>query len=198
MKSDFEGQLNEHGYVVVTNDQMARRLASMLGRVGRPELLKPKVNDDRQWSLSGMYGLGAFPWHSDGAVAATPPRWLMLRAVEIKQATYTELLKVDGLMMSEMRRTTLLVRDRSGGARYLPAIGHSGDRNAIRWDERTCKPQSSAVSRLMTEAQATNRIGWSNGYVLFVDNYRILHRRPSVSDVNGRILERTYIRSADV
>jgi hypothetical protein len=49
-------------------------IGTHLGRSGPSEMLAPRERATADpWSLSGAYGLGTFPWHTDGAIASNPP-----------------------------------------------------------------------------------------------------------------------------
>jgi alpha-ketoglutarate-dependent taurine dioxygenase len=157
-------------------------------------LLEPKdFGRAREWSLSGVYGLGAFPWHSDGAVSSSPPRWLLLQAIELSYPTCTELLVPDADLIAALRETTLRARDRSGQTKYLPAIvpvPAGGFR--LRWDPRTCTPRTGLAVEDIEERSPTVRIEWAVNRLLVVDNFRVLHRRPAVQGQGKRVLVRTY------
>jgi alpha-ketoglutarate-dependent taurine dioxygenase len=167
-----------------------------LGRLGKPALLRPTEREEaRQWSLSGTFGHDAFPWHTDGAISSFPPRWLVLRPVELSEPTTTELLSPCAELRERLERTVLLAKDRAGRARYLPALTLTKDGYRLRWDVRTCRPRSPAVAREVAAATPTSVITWELDVTLLVDNYKLLHRRPAVTAAAERVLERTYVWS---
>jgi Taurine catabolism dioxygenase TauD, TfdA family len=159
--------------------------------------LEPKEpGKSRNWSLSGTYGLGAFPWHTDGAIASTPPRWMLLKAMHISYPTFTDLLVPDPEMIIALRGTILRAKDKFGRVRYLPAAVHeSGLGHRVRWDPRTCTPRTGIAIEDVERRSPTERIAWNIGRMLVVDNFQILHRRPAV-EKGKRMLERTYVWDA--
>ncbi|WP_440065595.1 hypothetical protein [Streptosporangium sp. OZ121] len=184
----MKDELTAHGFVVMDREAVPE----IAGRWGSPQAIVSRERDD-SWSLSGTYGLEAFPWHTDGAISSRPPRWIVLRALSIPQSTYTELLDPDPPLLTGLRRTVLRAVDRTGRARHLPAAVSEEGRWRVRWDPRTCDPRI-GLSLDEVEAQdATTIIEWREGRIVVLDNARLLHRRPTVPA--GRVLERTYVWS---
>lgn len=186
-------ELFGRGFTVIdgcTTSDVARRL----GRPGEPHLLMPRDRlESDKWSLSGAYGLGSFPWHTDGAVSPRPPRWLVLRALRVPERTSTELLEVSPELLDGMSRTVLRITNRVGQVRYSPAVLPDGKRWRLRWDPRICAPRGAVSVRFMEEQSATSVIEWQAQRLLIIDNTRLLHRRPSVNARVERVLERTYL-----
>jgi alpha-ketoglutarate-dependent taurine dioxygenase len=148
------------------------------------------------WSLSGAYGLGAFPWHTDGALSTNPPRWLVLRAVTLERPTWTEILAPDADLIAQLRRTVLRGTDRLGRVRYLPALTRRPDGvDRVRWDVRTCPPVTGLKMTHVEQKPASALVEWQVGRLLIIDNARVLHRRPSVAEAGERRIERTYVWS---
>ncbi|MEV1249503.1 hypothetical protein [Nonomuraea sp. NPDC049750] len=162
------------------------------GRWGNPQAIVSRERDD-SWSLSGTYGLEAFPWHTDGAISSRPPRWIVLRALSIPQTTHTELLDPDPSLLAGLRRTVLRAVDSTGRARHLPAAVPEEGRWRVRWDPRVCAPQIGLSLDEVDARAPTAIIEWREGRVVVLDNARLLHRRPAV--LAGRVLERTYVWS---
>lgn len=187
--------LGQDGYAVVDQgEDDADRMAAELGRSGPPQILAARPSEAADpWSLSGVYGLGAFPWHTDGAIDPTPPRWLLLTAMEITSPTSTELLDPEPEVWAAMRRTVLRAVDRHGRVRHLPAAvpGTAGWR--LRWDPRTCQPTGELTLQEMASQAPTVAISWRVWRTLVVDNSRILHRRPAVTEASTRLLRRVHV-----
>ncbi|MBO2461467.1 TauD/TfdA family dioxygenase [Actinomadura violacea] len=197
---DWRETLDRYGFVVLDDHSLAQ-VAPALGRPGTSALLTPHDRHRADpWSLSGVYGQDAFPWHTDGAVSARPPRWLVLRAVQINDAPPTELLDPAPALLAELRRTVLKVTDRRGRVRYLPAANHEpepesgrGDgRWRLRWDPRTCVPRAGVTIDEVSARAPTGTVQWHEGRIAIVDNHRLMHRRPPVPRESERVLERTY------
>ena len=69
--------------VAVLNDcdlEQLEVLARSYGEVRSPwkKLVPQDARTADSWSLSGMFGLGAFPWHTDGAVSPRSPSVVLL------------------------------------------------------------------------------------------------------------------------
>jgi alpha-ketoglutarate-dependent taurine dioxygenase len=189
-------KLAVEGYAVVDHSNPSM-LGNYLGRPGPPERLAPSASEAaRRWSLSGVYGLDAFPWHTDAALSSTPPRWFLLAASQITRPTWTEILKPDGDLLAGMKRTLLRATDHRQRTQYLPAaVPEQGGIHRLRWDPRTCKPVSGLSIEDVATAEPSDRINWRIGRILIVDNALVLHRRPAVAEGEQRVLERTYIWS---
>jgi alpha-ketoglutarate-dependent taurine dioxygenase len=188
--------LEQGGFLLLGPRDAPGELIENLGRLGQPQLLHPTDRDGtRRWSLSGTFGRDAFPWHTDGAVSSSPPRWIVLRPVRLSEPTVTELLSLSAELCERLERTVLLAKDRAGRARYLPALTLTKDGYRLRWDPRTCQSRSTAVARDIAAAMPTSVVSWKPDVTLVIDNYKLLHRRPAVSAAAQRVLERTYVWS---
>lgn len=187
--------LEEHGYVVLDQADDSGAAAAALGRAGPPVMLRARPRDAADpWSLSGVYGLGAFPWHTDGAIDPNPPRWLMLTAVQVTEPTCTELLAPTPEVWAALRRTVLRAVDRRGRVRHLPAaLPATSGRWRLRWDPRTCEPSGDMTIEDMARQDATAEVKWRSGRTVIVDNSRLLHRRPAVNETTTRLLQRVHI-----
>lgn len=187
--------VRHRGYAIL-QDADITDIGASLGRMGQPAALTPKRQDEADsWSHSGIYGLGVFPWHTDGAVSSNPPRWIVLRALETSSTTSTELLQIDSTLLAKLRRTVLRTTERLGRVKYLPAVVPYGDGWRLRWDPRICEPVRGLAVQEVASCEPTARVTWRPGRVLVIDNYRLLHRRPAVSGEERRVLERTYVWS---
>lgn len=188
--------LEHHGYLLLNSRDESDELIKSLGRLGQPMLLRSTDRGHAQsWSLSGMFGKDAFPWHTDGAISSHPPRRLVLRPVKLPEPTATELLSPSVDLRERLGRSVLLAKDHVGRARYLPAVMLTEDGYRLRWDPRTCRARSAVLARDVAEAMPTSIVAWELGTTLVIDNYKLLHRRPSVSLSAERVLERTYVWS---
>lgn len=191
--SSWYQELLLQGFVVL-DERSTADVGRRLGRSGLPHLLTPRDRAAaKEWSLSGVYGLGPFPWHTDGAVSSTPPRWLLLRAIQVSARTATELLEPDSDVLAAMRQTVLRVTDRAGQVHYAPAALPHGDQWQLRWDPRVGSPRGALTGQKMEQQLPTAVIEWKEQRILVVDNARLLHRRPAVDGSAQRILERIYI-----
>lgn len=189
--------LLDRGFVVFDSRTAAEPLLKILGRESPREVLEPKAAaSGGAWSHSDWYGFGAFPWHTDGAVAALPPRWMVLECEAIEGTTATQLLKPTSEVIQRFRRCAMKVRERAGRVRHLPAaspIGGGGVR--LRWDPRVCETNDPLLEEMLRDAAPTAVCEWTAKRILVVDNWRVLHRRPEVEPMRERRLVRTYVRT---
>ncbi|MEU7802441.1 hypothetical protein AB0B10_24580 [Micromonospora arborensis] len=190
----WKAELEAHGWILLDGCS-SKDTALLLGRASSATILEPKGFDEaRHWSLSGVYGLGAFPWHTDGAISSSPPRWLLLKAVELSYPTCTELLVPDAGLVASLYGTILRARDKSGRVKYLPAImPDQGGGSRLRWDPRTCTPQTGLTIEEVEKKSPSACVEWVVGRLLVIDNFKLLHRRPAVQGQGRRMLERTYV-----
>lgn len=143
-------ELDSAGWTVVVDGaahllDVARSLGVPLpSRVGRGlvDILVPVTQERADpHSLSGIYGLGAFPFHIDTAHWVVPCRYVLLALVEAADtSTGTMLLNWSGLFTQAEQRclaaAVLLVRNghRSFYAPILDAVrGSCGVIQAARW-----------------------------------------------------------------
>lgn len=189
-------QLLEWGFTIKESRGAAEPLIARLGRETSPENLVPKKHDSsRAWSHSDKNGFNAFPWHTDGAIALDPPRWMILQCAEASHATETHLLDLDTETFVKLRRSTMRVRNEIGQVRHLPAASPiSGGRFRLRWDPRICELSDDSLAERIEELPPSATCIWSVGRTLIVDNWRLLHKRPGVDPDSSRRLIRTYVR----
>jgi alpha-ketoglutarate-dependent taurine dioxygenase len=207
--------LAESGYVFkerwqpeVSAETIAAAVGPTLSLVGADVVhrlhVKAKAEPNK---YSGIYGLGAFPLHTDLAHVRTPPRYLMLRCVRGYGTVSTDL--VDGFALVErigrsvMSNALVKPRRPLNGSTplyslYRPA---SAVRDAmLRWDEVFIVPASPAGVRgfaaMAKELGPIPRIPIPlqfPGDTLWIDNWRMLHGRSPVSaDQSDRIIQRAY------
>jgi alpha-ketoglutarate-dependent taurine dioxygenase len=191
----WQRNLRSNGFVCLDGPLSADEL-TQIGRVGPVHLLTPRDQENADpWSLSGIYGTGDFPWHTDGAVSPKPPRWIILQAMDVPLGTSTELHEPTLLLRQALARTVLRSKDRQKKVRYLPAILDEGEVWRLRWDPRTCTPRGEVTIERVQELTPSESIEWKNGLVLIFDNFRFLHRRPAVPAAARRVLARNYVWS---
>lgn len=198
--SSINDLLVRDGFVeVAMSKTAATALACSLGTLDTAgwTTLRPQTSiEARANTLSSRYGLGEFPWHTDGAIARNPPRWVFLRSAN-DSLTDTELLDVllHDRLASALCATTLRVMDPAGRQRLLRAGLRREGSVRYRWDPRSCEPLKrvgrESVPPLIAAAGPDHRVRWRAGRTLVVDNWRMLHRRPAVVDASRR-LERLY------
>jgi hypothetical protein len=157
-------------------------------------------------TYSGLFGYGAFPFHSDLANWPRPPRFVFLRAVVGYPAVPT--LLVDGEMLvrqvGELTLRRALVRPRrpvKGSMPLMRLYEEVGSVNRLRWDQTFIKPAGNAgregIAQFQAALEKVEPISVAlarRGDTLVIDNWRMLHARGSVPEAfKDRVLERAYL-----
>ena len=168
----------------------------------RPDVLRVRPQEEGpQGTFTSHHGFGQFPWHSDGAIADHPPRFILLSA-PIASRTPTELIRLrQGVPMLEALRGLVLIT-RLRRPRYFRAVDVTSGLTRVRWDPDKLSvvsppPRSPEIVVPSPDIQ----IEWRVNTVALIDNWQCLHRRPRVPKADrGRVLLRSYIheRRSDV
>ncbi|TNC44652.1 TauD/TfdA family dioxygenase [Mumia zhuanghuii] len=196
--SGHMSDLASKGWTSTDNESTFAELAATLGgsEVRRQVLRPVRMLDARQGTHSALAGLGTFPWHTDGSIALTPPRWMVLRCLEVTRPTSTEFCLPDGNLRRALGQLTLLIRQENGRKAYVPAMVKSSiEHYRIRWDPRARILGPDAARSAVEGAEPSDAVSWRKGRVIVVDNHRVLHRRPAVVATDGRVMMRTFLVS---
>lgn len=185
------------GYFISQADlaELDAGLPSGMQRSTRRDVLRPRpANEGRRGTFTSNHGFGGFPWHTDGAIADEPPRFILLSS-PVASDTPTELLRLSrGVPVLEALRGLVLFT-RHIRPRYFRAVDTTQDMLRVRWDPDKLTVVSPSPPEFATLPSSPDaRIEWREGTVALIDNWRCLHRRPQLSDGDkGRVLFRTYI-----
>lgn len=195
---DWADALAERGFLLLPSRSEVAPILARLGHEGTRTRLKPVApNRNRSWSHSDINGFGSFPWHTDGAVAPVPPRWMVLECEALEAPSSTELLRLPPSLFRRLRRCSMRVRGRSGRVRDLAAVVPTDNGQArLRWDPRVCHVNDSDLAKDIEAEAPTATCEWHEGRLLLVDNWRMMHRRPAVLPGAERTLIRSYIGGA--
>jgi alpha-ketoglutarate-dependent taurine dioxygenase len=140
-----------------------------------------------------MFGLGEFPWHTDGAVSDNPPRWLILSCLVNRSSANTQLYLPKSDELEILNGTVLRSQNSLRQIRYLPAISDRNGVTLLRWDPRACPPGDTSSSDLFRNVPPDVSVTWREGASLIVDNFRLLHRRTSIMGGRDRLIKRGYV-----
>jgi L-asparagine oxygenase len=214
---DLASQMAEHGFVFSSRLEPAlstNDIAWLLGDVltfGKSypahEVLAKRSAAPNTYS--GMYGLNAFPPHTDMAHWHLPPRYLLLRSARGYSSVRT--LVLDGKALVATVGPTCVARaivrprrPHEGKLPLLPLYRHRNDNGVslLRWDEQFIVPASpvgrEGVNKFRKAIVASSPISIAlanPGDTLVIDNWRMLHARSEVPDeCSDRVIERTYLR----
>lgn len=170
------------------------------GRFTIDRLSPKRPEQARAGTMSACFGLGAFPLHTDRAHWPIPPRFLLLRSVGAETDRPTTLydvlrLRARATFWRDLRRARWMIGGRQGFLCPLLSEGH-----AFRYDPLCMHPHDAlAVGvedelRRCLESEAPEHFMWTEGRVLIIDNWRVLHGRgTSAREDFGRILERVIV-----
>ena len=176
------------------------------------DYLKPKPAESSPWfSLSGKYGLGAFPFHTDSAHRRVPPRYVLLRSVGETNHVRPTLVLDSYTLRREVADEAALTRDvwivNGGRGAFLTTLLNENLRppnKIFRYDPVCMRPahdRFTASVRVIEKANqkiTSSSVQWNTGLLIIIDNWRMLHARSDAGDYNDehRVLERCLIADA--
>lgn len=159
-------------------------------------------------TYSGMYGLQRFPFHTDLAHWPLPPRYLLLRCINGHEDIPTLLLDgrrlIDFLTPDILKRAIFKQRrPRNGSLSLLRLYAPAEVGDLLRWDQAFIKPASKIgdiadrqIRCWLAQADPSHVALARRGDILLVDNWRMLHARPSIpAGRQNRKIERIYLES---
>jgi alpha-ketoglutarate-dependent taurine dioxygenase len=192
-------------------------LASVLGKPIPSRLNGPLIDmlrvvppqEARKRSLSSVYGVGAFPWHTDMAHIRVPPRFAVIRSLSQQGVRPTLLLDSRELYQSGCDEAVLKTEVwfvNGGRGRFLtPVLNNTiqTGANIFRYDACVMRPatpsarQSASLMRASENRSPSGTIEWRHGLCVVLDNWRTLHaraRQPAETEPE-RVLERVLVSS---
>jgi alpha-ketoglutarate-dependent taurine dioxygenase len=200
-------RLEKDGWVVI--NQYSEELLDLIENVcsklelnisfhNHKELIPKDSNEVGHFSLSSSYGLNKFPLHTDGAECATPPRFLVLRALS-NSPTRTCLADAQTIRNKLTKFNTLWrVKTKDGIIRTkLYELNPIYDIEFIRFNRLSMKCDEgnkfevyNAIDNLLI-----SHIKWTKNKTIIIDNWRVLHGREMVieENYNKRVIERLQV-----
>ncbi|WP_413658734.1 TauD/TfdA family dioxygenase [Nitrobacter sp.] len=184
--------LREFGFASINlaTDEIEQLLKALRqrGRVTKSELIVKTPAEARPRSLSGRFGVGEFPHHTDFAFRPIPPRLLVLHNESSHAFQRATFVSAVDLLPARLLRTL----DRSswhltnGGRTFnVSARIPIGDQSAIRWDPLCLSAANAAaheccelIPHQLSQSQVRHR--WSPGSILIIDNWRSTHAREAL------------------
>jgi hypothetical protein len=194
----------EDGYAKFSFDQLdeeaLRRSLRTQGRVTQTALRVRTQENSRLNTYSAVFGVGAFPFHTDFAFRAQPP--LLVAICNRSHIAYerptliSDLLNLDQATLKSLHRSAWKLR--SKGKTYLVSGSIPvGMRTALRWDLQVLEPAnesarfcSIAIPRQLAEIQKVHR--WEPKSGLLINNWRIAHARAGAPNIANE--ERALLR----
>lgn len=198
---DKEGWVEING---IDSDLALMNLAVSLGRIVGDQKISNLSPSSRaaatSRSFSHHYGLGQFPMHSDTAFWQMPARYVVLRS-RSPSDTPTLLLpsaRLKRLLDASPVDTAIFRIRTTSGNSYGKAV-FARDPIGIRFDPCYMKATNSHARELMDNLSFPNddnihRLTWTGTNALIIDNWRCLHARASVGELDrNRTLSRIYV-----
>ncbi len=161
--------------------------------------------ESRPNTLSSKYGIGGFPFHTDGAFMLPPPRWVLLRAVSgnVSRSTYIKpFVKFFEGIDCQILRCSIWACN-TGTQSYFTTIqfsagglsGYRYDRDCMRAANQSAKTIEETLFR-RSECLPDQVFEWELNRVIAIPNWNYLHSRgesPMSSD-SDRVLQRIYVK----
>lgn len=198
-------QLEQHGIIEFAGLESEADAIARLGafaRVDKKRIQRIGATEDRsrgrEFSLSAMYKHGAFPWHTDGAVAWASPRLVALLCIDLDEvAPPTELIDLyseSASVLVQAFRAALIKADLEGWRSSVMRVSEVRDgRRMFRWDPRfRIISGDHNLPQLVDGATASRKVEWALGKLIIFDNWRFLHRRPALLPGSRRTFLRAY------
>lgn len=161
-------------------------------------------------TYSGNFGFGTFPFHTDLAHWAIPPKYILLRCSIGDATTKTQFIDSYSVI-NEIGESTLarcLARPRrplKGSLQLLPILQTPAEQGQklIRWDSIYLKPSNGyaevvfgKIHEHFAKAQPVAKSLLNRGDTIIMDNWRLFHGRSQVQDVtSARKIHRVYLSS---
>lgn len=161
-------------------------------------------------TYSGNFGFGTFPFHTDLAHWARPPRYILLWCSRGDETTKTQVIDSNSVIqcIGESVLTRCLAQPRrpmKGALQLLPILHPSTEKTSrlIRWDSIYLKPSNGYAQAVFEEiyqhlakVKPVIKSLKNRGDALIMDNWRLLHGRSQVQDVaSTRLIHRVYLSS---
>lgn len=215
--------LKQYGYVLLKNYyperntiDVAKSISNIVdiekiipnAGISNVHTLTPKEEPEAsKSSYSGKYGLRAFPFHTDLAHWATPPRFLMLRCIEGDNTVSTLVLPPDKVaklatylpISKAFLSPSNIIKGHSLTA--LPMMFNINGVIGVRWDKEFLNPINKYAHKVkngidqytLGDWKARSIISNNRGDTIIIDNWRCLHSRSSAPKGSKRLLERVYM-----
>lgn len=157
-------------------------------------------------TLSGRFGFGKFPYHTDGAFERIPPRFIVFNYLpNVPSAAGTLLLDIHDISTSSIECRKCIHYDvyrvtADGGSFYTSIARkvHQTARPLYRYNPVIMSPSNKSTTSFESYLSdyEPKRIKWTPGKIVIVDNWRIIHAREPVpeSERATRKIERFLLR----
>lgn len=217
------GQLRENGFVMLSKWRPRESTSAIAWSIGKVvnlqallsfndpslvQVLRPRHKSQSTSNrYSGVFGFDEYPFHTDFAHWARPPRYVLLRCRIGFQGVTTNLLstsKLECALGSRILRNALVRPRRSyynGNSCLLPVKFDAKNTHGYRWDslflvainDAACQVREFMSSRKQKSENLATLALCYPGDTLIFDNWNLFHGRSRVPEYCGdRRLERVY------
>ena len=188
----------------IASDEEFTKLAESYGdkrsKINIQNLTVKKSTESNHHSLSGKYGIGFFPHHTDEAWLRTPPKYILLRFVSGDYSRNTYFKRFSDIL-KEFSRDELaeaIWSCNTGSQSFYTTLRfHSNYESGYRFDLNIFRPANSKAkvihNHLVKECNYLGEefIKWKPNRVAIFDNWNFLHARGSTKSKEvDRILQR--------
>ncbi|WP_227368855.1 hypothetical protein [Halomonas sp. M20] len=154
-------------------------------------------------TLSNIYGLSAFPFHTDTAFWGVPARYVVMGMFRKSQCTtnYISFCDIAGVISSDFRsmaEKSIYLVETFEGCKYTSPIFCRNGVLGFRFDPNVMKPANGHAKKLHGELLAAmgaiepKKIHWNGNKAVVFDNWKNLHSRSAVKN-ERRELFRIYL-----
>ena len=213
---DFEILKNE-GFFTIDSFDSPKQLLDIAATIGNifphpnGELLAVLTANDGINSLPGTFsqkfGFGEFPMHTDTSFLGKPVRYLVLAMLD-KSNCSTNYIPINNILnrlsneMIALGKKSVYLIDTFEGKKYTSLFFNYNDENGFRFDPNIMTPVNKSAKEFnfkLLEVLNTiekNTIFWSGNKAVVIDNWKNLHSRSPLEDINlNRKLLRIYVEN---
>lgn len=198
-------QLENEGYAELEVQSVAELIVStnflgpLISEKHEIETLEPRLKENvTSRSFSYHYGVGSFPLHTDTSFWILPARYIFFYSREKFDTSTTILSSIDTLTIFQdfyKENPIFASKKINGGVYETPWFGP--DNKYVKFDPCYMHAANSAANALAKALQERaheriREITWSGNKALIVDNWRTLHGRSELKNVEARVLTRFY------
>lgn len=194
MSSIIDELRSRHFTALSLNQTPIEELIALLKRHGyrtTTTLLEVKDSErSRPLSLSKKYGTGSFPFHTDFAFRATPPRFIVLcnlsNSAFMRGTRICAFSTLDESLRKNLKRSTWRLQTARGGC-VLSAEIVLGSHRGFRWDTDFLTPENdpahAALKALpIAMSSSSTEIKWEPNSALLIDNWSCVHARSNTNN----------------
>lgn len=165
------------------------------------DILTPNKDSDKKITLSKNYGLGGFPFHTDGSHKVIPPKYIILKYNGNKSSNCDTLIyslyemMLDRVLVNDINKNIYIVKG-SRVSFYSSIFTIYGDKYFCRWNPLTMQNTLNTMFDFNNNIKKNNvkKIQWVENKIVVINNWNSLHARESVNlSETTRMLERYSI-----